>query len=85
MYQSDKFLETQERWVRCLDDCSMLDQVFAEHFYHVGEFLVMMSNNGITQNLTKFNSGNKDLEFYLRSDGFTPNTAMVKAIKNLQH
>ena len=71
--------------MRCLDACSMLDQDFGNHFYHVVEFMVIVSSCsiGITQNLTKFNSWHKDLEFigfYLKSDGIMPNAAMVEAI-----
>ena len=43
-YQNENFLETQEHWVRCLDAFSMLDQDFADHFYHMVEFLYMIWN-----------------------------------------
>ena len=54
--------------------------------WNMVEFLVLMSSKVITQILTKFNSVYKDLEFirfYLKANVFTPNTAMMEAIKNL--
>ena len=40
MYHNGKIMETVECWVRCVDDCALLDRDFTDHFCNGLELVV---------------------------------------------
>ena len=73
-------MEKLEHWVRGIDDCTLWDQEFGDHFYLVVEFLVVTSSHGITQNPIKFLFGKEVefIEFQIREDGIPLCAATVE-------
>ena len=69
-----------------LDNCCLWDIDFADHIWHIVEFLIVTGQNGIIQNQTKFVFWQEELEFIvfdLKKDGFAPCSVTIKAIQGL--